>query len=127
MAAGNWVPELVALAGGVNLFGAAGKHSPWMTWQQLVAADPDVIVVLPCGFDIERGTREMAALTARPDWASLRAVRDGRVFVRDGNQYFNRPGPAPRRVAGDPGRAAAPRVVPGPPRRNGLDSPAANG
>ncbi len=54
MAAGNWVPELVELAGGVNLFGEAGKHSPWMTWDQLVARDPEVIVVLPCGFDMER-------------------------------------------------------------------------
>jgi iron complex transport system substrate-binding protein len=93
MAAGNWVPELVALAGGENLFGRAGAHSPWMEWRDLVAADPDVILVLPCGFDIARGTREMAALTARPEWSSLRAVRRDRVFVLDGNQYFNRPGP----------------------------------
>src|SRR5262249_17656349 len=52
MAAGNWVPELVEMAGGVNLFGEAGKHAPWMTWEQLVAADPDVIALMPCGFDI---------------------------------------------------------------------------
>src|SRR5205814_9439860 len=50
MAAGNWVPELVEMAGGVNLFGEAGKHSPWMSWEQLVAADPDVIVIMPCGW-----------------------------------------------------------------------------
>lgn len=93
MAAGNWVPELVALAGGDNLFGAAGRHSPWMEWQQLEAADPDVILVLPCGFDIARSVQEMTALTARPGWRRLRAVRDDRVFVVDGNQYFNRPGP----------------------------------
>lgn len=93
MAAGNWVPELVALAGGDNLFGAAGRHSPWMEWRDLVAADPDIIMVLPCGFDIARGTAEMNALTARPDWHGLRAVRDDRVFIADGNQYFNRPGP----------------------------------
>jgi iron complex transport system substrate-binding protein len=93
MAAGNWVPEMIAMAGGENLFGAAGKHSPWMEWRDLVAADPDIVVVLPCGFDIDRGTREMAALTARPEWHGLGAVRDDRVFVVDGNQYFNRPGP----------------------------------
>lgn len=93
MAAGNWVPELVTLAGGINLFGEAGRHSPWMEWNDLVAADPDIILVLPCGFDIARGTREMAALTARQGWSALRAVRDDRVFVLDGNQYFNRPGP----------------------------------
>jgi iron complex transport system substrate-binding protein len=93
MAAGNWVPQLVALAGGNNLFGAAGRHSPWMEWRDLVAADPDIIMVLPCGFDIARSTAEMRALTARPDWHGLRAVRDDRVFIADGNQYFNRPGP----------------------------------
>ena len=93
MAAGNWMPELVETAGGVNLFGEAGKHSPWMTWEQLVERNPDVIVVLPCGFDIERSRREMPALTVRPEWLRLRAVRDGRVFLADGNQFFNRPGP----------------------------------
>jgi iron complex transport system substrate-binding protein len=93
MAAGNWVPELVAMAGGDNLFGEAGKHSPWMTWEQLRAADPDVIAILPCGFDIPRVLSEMPALTAQPGWADLKAVRSGRVYVTDGNQYFNRPGP----------------------------------
>ncbi len=93
MAAGNWVPELVALAGGANLFGEAGKHSPWMSWQELVGRDPDVIVVLPCGFDIERSRQELSALTRKPEWSALRAVRNGRVYLTDGNQYFNRPGP----------------------------------
>jgi iron complex transport system substrate-binding protein len=93
MAAGNWVPELIALAGGENLFGEAGRHSPWMEWRDLVAADPDIILVLPCGFDIARSLREMTALTARAEWNGLRAVRNDKVFVADGNQYFNRPGP----------------------------------
>jgi iron complex transport system substrate-binding protein len=93
MAAGNWMPELVEMAGGVNLFGAAGKHSPWMTWDQLREKDPEVIIVLPCGFDIARTRQEMPALTARADWPLLRAVRERRVFLADGNQYFNRPGP----------------------------------
>jgi iron complex transport system substrate-binding protein len=93
MAAGNWMPELVEAAGGVNLFGAAGAHSPWLAWDDLVAADPDVIVLLPCGFDIARTRLELPALTARPGWSSLAAVRAGRVYVADGNQYFNRPGP----------------------------------
>lgn len=93
MAAGNWVPELVELAGGANLFGEAGKHSPWMTWEQLVARDPDVIVVLPCGFDIERSRRELPVLTREHEWPALRAVRNGHVYLTDGNQYFNRPGP----------------------------------
>jgi iron complex transport system substrate-binding protein len=93
MAAGNWMPELVDMAGGVNLFGEAGKHSPWMTWQQLCERDPDVILILPCGFDIARSRREMHLLTERPQWPRLRAVRQGQVFLCDGNQYFNRPGP----------------------------------
>ncbi|MGQ0636014.1 MAG: cobalamin-binding protein [Planctomycetaceae bacterium] len=93
MAAGNWVPELVEIAGGVNLFGEAGRHSPWMTWDQLRARDPEVIAVMPCGWDLARARREMGPLTSRTDWRDLRAVTSGRVFLTDGNQYFNRPGP----------------------------------
>lgn len=93
MAAGNWMPELVELAGGVNRFGAAGEHSPWLEPEALVAADPDVIIVLPCGYDIERTRAELPALVREPWWADLRAVRAGRVYLADGNQYFNRPGP----------------------------------
>jgi iron complex transport system substrate-binding protein len=93
MAAGNWVPELVEMAGAVNLFGQAGAHSPWMTWQQLLEADPDVIISMPCGFDLARTSAEMYWLTDRPEWGKLRAVETGRVYLADGNQYFNRPGP----------------------------------
>jgi iron complex transport system substrate-binding protein len=93
MAAGNWMPELVAMAGGVNLFGRAGHHAPWLTWEELRQRDPDVIVLLPCGFDIPRTRQEMPALTRQPGWADLQAVRQRRVFLTDGNQYFNRPGP----------------------------------
>ena len=93
MAAGNWVPELVTLAGGNSAFGEKGKHSQWLEWESLRAADPDVIALLPCGFDIERTRRELGPLIAQPGWGNLRAVRAGRVFITDGNQYFNRPGP----------------------------------
>ncbi len=93
MAAGNWVPELVEIAGGTNLFGQAGKHSPWMTWEQLVSQDPDVIVILPCGWDMARSRAEMHLLTKRLEWTGLQAVRNGRVAMTDGNQFFNRPGP----------------------------------
>src|SRR5262245_60676798 len=93
MAAGNWSPELVEMAGGANLFGEVGKHSPWMSWEELVAADPDVIFISPCGFDIARTMEETDLLTGRPEWRELKAVRENRVFVADGNQYFNRPGP----------------------------------
>lgn len=93
MAAGNWMPELVEMAGGSNLFGEAGKHSPWMSWQELVASNPDIIIVTPCGFDIARSLEEMPLLSAKKEWAALKAVQEEQVFVADGNQYFNRPGP----------------------------------
>jgi iron complex transport system substrate-binding protein len=93
MAAGNWTPELIRLAGGTNLFGMAGAHSPWLSWEELVEADPDVIVIAPCGFDLARTVQEMHWLTERPAWRRLRAVRENRVVLGDGNQYFNRPGP----------------------------------
>lgn len=93
MAGGNWVPELVGIAGGINLFGEAGKHSPWMTFGNLLAADPELIVILPCGWDIPRSRSEMSPLTTRPEWPHLRAVKNRRVYLTDGNQYFNRPGP----------------------------------
>ena len=93
MAAGNWVPELVDIAGGDNLFGTAGLHSPWMDWDALITADPEVIVALPCGWDIAKASLELAPLACRPEWTGLQAVRAGRVYVTDGNEFFNRPGP----------------------------------
>lgn len=93
MAAGNWVPELVTLAGGRNLFGETGQHSPWLTFEALRAADPDAIVVMPCGFDLARTRAELEPLRRTKGWDELRAVRQGLVFLTDGNQYFNRPGP----------------------------------
>lgn len=85
MPVANWMPELIQMAGGRNV--------AWTTWDELVASDPDVILVMPCGFDIERAAREMHWLTDRPGWRDLRPVRNHRVYVADGNQYFNRPGP----------------------------------
>ena len=93
MAAGNWIPELVTLAGGQNLLGRAGSHSAWLTVAELTDADPDVIVVLPCGFDLGRTREELMSVIERPPWPQLRAVEQGRVFLTDGNQFFNRPGP----------------------------------
>jgi iron complex transport system substrate-binding protein len=93
MAAGNWVPELIELAGGLNLFGEAGKHSPWLNWEAIQEHDPEVIIALPCGFNLARTRAEFGALTSRPDWLKLRAVKNGRVALTDGNAFFNRPGP----------------------------------
>ena len=93
MNAGNWVPEIVDIAGGTNLFGESGQHSGYLDAAELVAADPDVLAIMPCGFDIDRSCREMPPLTSRREWSRLSAVRQERVFITDGNQYFNRPGP----------------------------------
>lgn len=93
MAGGNWMPTLVEMAGGVNLFGTAGEHSPWMKFDELAAKNPDLILISPCGFDMDRAAQDLPALTNRAEWARLKAVRERRVFIADGNQYFNRPGP----------------------------------
>ena len=93
MAGGNWMPTLVEMSGGRNLFGKAGLHSPWMTFEELEAADPDVILIAPCGFDIPRTREDVPILEAKQGWNDLSAVRSDKVFVADGNQYFNRPGP----------------------------------
>lgn len=90
---GNWGPELVELAGGDSLLGRSNAHSAAITWEEVRAADPDVLVVAPCGFGLARAEQELPALRRRPGWSELRAVRDGRVFVADGNLYFNRSGP----------------------------------
>lgn len=94
MAAGNWVPELVAMAGGEDVFGRAGEHAPWITWEDLKSADPDVIVFMPCGFGLERAATEARLLMDRhPEFSNLKAARTGRVYATDANSYFNRPGP----------------------------------
>jgi iron complex transport system substrate-binding protein len=93
MAAGNWIPELVNLAGGRSLFGEVGKHSPRLDWSALCDADPDVIVLLPCGYDLKKTIEEAQALAQRPEWPTLKAVQTERVYATDGNHYFNRPGP----------------------------------
>jgi iron complex transport system substrate-binding protein len=93
MAAGHWLPELVALAGGEALLARTGRPSRWIAFEELRAADPDVIVVAPCGYPLATTRRELGRLTALPGFRALRAVRGGRLFLADGSQYFNRPGP----------------------------------
>jgi iron complex transport system substrate-binding protein len=93
MGSGNWIPEMIELAGGTSLLGQAGRHSQWVTFDQLRAADPDVLVVLPCGFGLSRVCAALEPLVGQSPWTELRAVREGRVFAADGNAYFNRPGP----------------------------------
>src|SRR5262249_19102952 len=93
MAAGNWTPELVAYAGGESIFGASGEHSPWLSWEELQAADPDVIILSPCGFSIERTLIDIPLLQNHPIWPTLQAVQRQRVYIIDGNHYLNRSGP----------------------------------
>ncbi len=96
---GNWGPELVGLAGGTNVLGTPGAHSTTLAFEQLRAVDPEVIVVAPCGFGLERTAGEMPVLAALPGWSELRAVREGQVFIADGNLHFNRSSPTVFRSA----------------------------
>lgn len=93
MAAGNWIPELVKMVGAVPCFGKAGEHAAWITWNDLHDADPDIIVMMPCGYDLKKTRAEVSPLLKQAQWRSLRAVQQRRVYITDGNQYFNRPGP----------------------------------
>jgi iron complex transport system substrate-binding protein len=93
MAAGNWVPELVDLAGGQNLLSEPGQHSDWLSWETLCEQDPAVLVIMPCGFDLARTRQEWTRLRSESSWEKLQAVRDRQVYLTDGNQFFNRPGP----------------------------------
>lgn len=93
MSGGHWMPELIGNAGGISMFGVTGEPSPWITWKDVAAADPDVIVVAPCGYDIEVTRREVRPLARYEIWQQLRAVRNGHVYLADGNAFFNRPGP----------------------------------
>jgi iron complex transport system substrate-binding protein len=90
---GNWGPELVELAGGRCALGNPNAHSAATSWQSVLDANPEVLVVAPCGFGLERTLAEMPGLAARPGWEGLEAVRRGQVYVADGNRYFNRSGP----------------------------------
>lgn len=91
---GHWLPEMVTLAGGDPVIGKAGKHSPRVAWETVLAAAPEVIVLTCCGFDIDRTLHEASlTLPQREGWAELPAVQQGRVYAVDGNAYFSRPGP----------------------------------
>jgi iron complex transport system substrate-binding protein len=92
-AGGHWVPEMIDRAGGADAIAKPGDHSARLTWEQVAAADPDVIVVMPCGFDEAGAQAQIATLADRPKWQSLRAVREGRVHPVDANGCFSRPGP----------------------------------
>ena len=93
MVAGNWIPELVEIAGGTPLLAENGKHSPFVEWQQIYDANPDILIVTPCGFSITRTLQEIDLLLNLPGWRDLEAVKNNRIYIADGNAYFNRSGP----------------------------------
>lgn len=93
MTTGHWLPELVEMAGGEELLGRLGKPSTPLDWAGLQAADPDLLLLMPCGFDLARTTKELQVLQNRPEWQQLRAVQAGEVYAVDARQYFTRPGP----------------------------------
>jgi iron complex transport system substrate-binding protein len=90
---GHWNPQLVELAGGIDPIGRAGQPSRRVTWDEIASADPDLIVLALCGYSLEGARREASALAGQEPWKNLRAVREGRVTIFDGNAYFSRPGP----------------------------------
>ncbi len=91
---GHWLPELVEIAGGRPGLGQAGEPSRRIQWGEVIAFAPEVIILTPCGFDLERAVSEAEAiLPHRPGWSALPAVRAGRVYAVDGNSFFSRPGP----------------------------------
>ena len=89
---GNWGPELADAANGRPLLGERGGLSSAIDWQRVRDADPEWLIVAPCGFDLERTRREVPTLEALPGWSNLRAVRGRQVVLADGNRYFNRSG-----------------------------------
>jgi iron complex transport system substrate-binding protein len=93
MVGGMWMPELIERAGGIPLGTTLGDHAPTLTTDALRALRPDVVLINPCGFPLDRTLEEIALLRTALPWADWPAVADGRVYVVDGNAYFNRPGP----------------------------------
>jgi iron complex transport system substrate-binding protein len=89
---GNWGPELVEAANGEVLLGEKGQHSRAIPWSDVRGADPDYLIIAPCGYDLERTLCELPLLEALPGWTQLRAVKAGRVALADGNKHFNRSG-----------------------------------
>jgi iron complex transport system substrate-binding protein len=91
--AGHWVPQMVELAGGINGISATGDRSRRMELDEIVKFDPDIIVLMPCGFDVTRTMQEYEKLTDKEKWRSLKAVKQGQVYAVHANEYFSKPGP----------------------------------
>jgi iron complex transport system substrate-binding protein len=93
MNAGNWIPTVIEKAGGINTMGIESSHSHYIRMENLIEIDPDIILIMPCGFDIKRSLEEMHLIENQTGWNQLKAVKNNEVYITDGNQNFNRPGP----------------------------------
>lgn len=93
MIVGNWTPEIVEIARGMPVLTKSGKHSAYISFEDILIEDPDLIVLMPCGFSIRRTIEEINLLLELPEWGSLKAVQNNKIYIADGNQYFNRSGP----------------------------------
>ena len=94
MAAGNWIPEMVKISGGEDIFGKSGKDSHWIKFDEVKKYNPEIIIFLPCGYDIEKTKNEVENLFNQQNkWNELDAFINKEIYIVDGNQFFNRPGP----------------------------------
>jgi iron complex transport system substrate-binding protein len=90
---GHWVPEMIALAGGIDPFGKLGEDSYRMEWQHVIEIDPEIVLVMPCGHNLEKAAEEYRATTLPDEWRKISAVKDNRMYAVDATAYFSRPGP----------------------------------
>ncbi len=90
---GHWNPQLVEMAGGIDVLGSVGQPSRTTPWQRVIDSQPEVLVIACCGFTAERALKDVPILERQPGWNDLPCVQDGRVYIADGNAYFSRPGP----------------------------------
>ena len=93
MAGGHWVPEIVRIAGGVDVLGVEGAPSRYVSWGEVIDAQPEVMILMPCGYDLDRTLELVPEVTSRPGFDDLPCARSGRVVAVDGSAYFSRPGP----------------------------------
>ena len=94
MIAGNWIPEMVEIAGGTNILGKSGDNSHWIKFEEIIDQNPEIIIFMPCGFNIEKTKKELDCYIKKNNSIhSLKAYKNHKLFVVDGNQFFNRPGP----------------------------------
>ena len=93
MCAGHWIPEMTEMAGGTNSFGDKDTGTLKLDWDEVVASQPEIIIMMPCGFDVKRALEDMPIMTAKPGWETLPAVKNNRVYVVDAGAYTSRSGP----------------------------------